>query len=428
MILYYALILLIPFNKHPFWSQPVLGLTPIKWVGGATVLYAFFYMMNKRRQASVLNLPQAALFSVFFFLAVLSLFANYIPVRHNMAFSRLISLVPFFFASTVLIDTKDKFRKVLVMAVVAMCIGTAYIVRDYAMYSRIYGSGFRPGGSFGDANYYALSAVAALPLAYYLFKTTRASRMRLVFLGSMCFITLGIIVSLSRGGLLALFVALYMIFVHSKGKLKGTVLALIVMTVVAVMFVPSSMWDRFRSMKATIEAQSSGYHDPDARGEVSAGHRLDLLRAGIGMVKDKPLQGVGIGMFKPSTTHYLPEIWKPGIAHNTYMEVAAEAGLPALAVFLALLWTTIRDLKRAEKFYKDEDTGMLCTGLRIGLVAALVAALFLSAEYEKMLWLSIFSAVSIKRIALTEAMEARRKATVVSDEERKGCEVPALQR
>ncbi len=404
MFLFYALILLIPFNNHPLLSQPVMGLTPIKWVGAALVIYAFFYMNGKKSQIPVFRLSQALLFILLIFLVVFSLAVNHIPIAHNLAFGRYIALIPFFFASVVLIDTRKKFHKVLFMTVVAMCIGTAYIVRDSFFYGGIYGAGFRPGGSFGDANYYALSAVIVVPISYFIFKANDNFKIRAFALGALGFIVLGIILSLSKGGMIALFIALFMIMMQSKKKLKGLILGLVVVFFVGIFLMPTTMLDRFVSMKSTIVVDS--VDNGEGGGDLSTKIRMDLLKAGIEMIKESPLQGVGVGMFKPTAYEY---VGISGIACNSYIEVAAETGIPALLVFLAIIITTIRDLRRLGKFYRNEYTGVLCQGLMIGFIAAVVAAIFLSAQNEKLLWLSVFLTLSLKRIALSEpALEEQK--------------------
>ena len=68
------------------------------------------------------------------------------------------------------------------------------------------------------------------------------------------------------------------------------------------------------------------------------------------MIKDHPLTGIGLDNFKPLVTRYEGrggELEK--IAHNTYIEIAAEMGIPSLLVFLAILFSVFRTLERVHK-------------------------------------------------------------------------------
>ncbi len=79
------------------------------------------------------------------------------------------------------------------------------------------------------------------------------------------------------------------------------------------------------------------------------GVRREMLQVGFTMLREHPLFGVGIGRFlaasRPLITDEVPTLrasYPTGEnAHNNYLQIAAELGLPALAVFLwmmAALW------------------------------------------------------------------------------------------
>lgn len=392
MVLYYLLILLIPFNTHPFWSQNIMmqGLTPIKIVGIAALIYAFIYGSGKRIYG---RRGQRQYKWLLFLLLWVSLSSFVNGLSFHMVYMRLFSMISFFFITILLVDSKEKVRKSLVVAVLSMCIATAYTVRDYIIYTIPYG--WRPPGSFGDSNYYALSAVSMVPVAFYLWKHDHTKWIRLFGLAAFSFITLGIALTLSRGGLLALFVALFLLIVDRKGLAKGLVVGSIVLVILSVVIVPEATWQRFKGVVTFMD------DDPEGPKEVSFNHRLMLLKSGKEMVKANPFFGIGLGNFKPLSVYYLPELSSPGIAHNSFMEVAAETGLPALFAFIIILASVVKDLKRLERRLNDY-TGILCKGMRIGFIAMIVAAFFLSAQYEKMLWLLIDLTIAIKRFAFSK--------------------------
>lgn len=68
--------------------------------------------------------------------------------------------------------------------------------------------------------------------------------------------------------------------------------------------------------------------------------RIDLYWKALNMITAKPLVGHGIGSFYMSSRNYArPGDSKanvPDFAHNTFLEVAAEEGLPAASIFAAL--------------------------------------------------------------------------------------------
>src|SRR5882672_7762201 len=90
------------------------------------------------------------------------------------------------------------------------------------------------------------------------------------------------------------------------------------------------------------------------------------------------------------------------IAHNSFLEVAAEFGIPVFVVFVMLIFATFRILNRAERLGASPDGRQLAgwaEGLRSGLIGFLVAGFFISAQYEKMLWLAVFVTIVLGRFA-----------------------------
>jgi O-antigen ligase len=139
------------------------------------------------------------------------------------------------------------------------------------------------------------------------------------------------------------------------------------------------------------------------------------------VASDHPLVGIGLGNFEDveaayaSRTTNLPAVDivvdNPHVVHNSYLEVLAELGVVGLTLFVAFVagalglgWRAIRAFARAG----DTDLELIARGLLVALVGMLAASVFLSAEYEKQVWLLLgFS------IALTTLTRARRSARPV---------------
>ena len=83
------------------------------------------------------------------------------------------------------------------------------------------------------------------------------------------------------------------------------------------------------------------------------GQRLALMGTGVIMAVENPLTGVGPGGFEAALQDYGPQVaflWDyVGSAHNTYIQVAAETGVPGLLAFLVLLLGVFRTLLRSAR-------------------------------------------------------------------------------
>jgi len=93
--------------------------------------------------------------------------------------------------------------------------------------------------------------------------------------------------------------------------------------------------------------------------------RLAHWRAAWKMVSDKPLLGVGIGNYVPVYAAYALPGWADpmGHAHNYYLNIAAEAGLVGLGVYLflwgAIFWHVWRVYRAAEGQWRSITLGIL---------------------------------------------------------------------
>jgi len=89
------------------------------------------------------------------------------------------------------------------------------------------------------------------------------------------------------------------------------------------------------------------------------------------------------------------------IAHNAYVEIGAELGLPGLFVFLGILFFSYRTLGRVRvRAFRAKQPFIWQTalGLQAGLVGAAVAIFFVSGQYQKLLWLAIFLSMCMPEV------------------------------
>ncbi len=128
-----------------------------------------------------------------------------------------------------------------------------------------------------------------------------------------------------------------------------------------------------------------------------SGERAVLLESGLAAIRAHPVVGVGAGRFRPSL--YAPPdapkevLEHPGKAHDQFVSIAAELGLPGLLFFLAVLFVEARRHFRAGRAGAPGlallfTFALLCllhdplfhSELSLGLVLALGAARVLSSQ------------------------------------------------
>lgn len=140
------------------------------------------------------------------------------------------------------------------------------------------------------------------------------------------------------------------------------VVALPILVLLIVMLAPDQITARMYSL--------FDLNDPTTR------DRIAMLREGLQMVRDEPLTGVGPDMVRV----VYPDYRDPSNAdrlnphlHNVPMQIAAERGLPALAVWLWFVVAAFRDL--AGRFKRSTWLFLPATGLA-AMTGMLAAGLF----------------------------------------------------
>lgn len=115
----------------------------------------------------------------------------------------------------------------------------------------------------------------------------------------------------------------------------------------------------------------------------SAEGRLEAWAAGLEMLKESPIWGVGQGQF---TEHH------GLVAHNSFVHCFSETGFVGYTVWLSMIGLTLYGLYRVETSETpegEEDLRPFARALRLGFTAFLVGAFFLSRSYGAMLFLQI---------------------------------------
>jgi O-antigen ligase len=244
----------------------------------------------------------------------------------------------------------------------------------------------RISGTIGDPNELAALLVAGVVFAGVLTAITRdRPPLRLAAGGAVVLFLLGIFYTVSRGGLLALGVALITAcFIAGRWRGRALVVAGLGISIVVIYFASFAGLDA-RDRVTTVQGGTG---------------RSDLWTIGWRMVKDEPIHGIGSGNFPISSIHYLVQpgvierddfiISTPKVAHNTYLQIFAELGIVGLALFLTIVGFAIScALKAAQWFGRHGDTQMelVSRGMVVALVGILTADFFISEMYGKQLWL-----------------------------------------
>jgi O-antigen ligase len=205
-------------------------------------------------------------------------------------------------------------------------------------------------------------------------------------------------VTFSRTGYIAFAVGLLLgvvRFVRPLQTLTGTLAFAVLVVVMG--YLPSSVWLRAESIPTAI-----------LRGRDTMKVRYDLWRTGVAMMRERPLLGVGLENTRVAAPEYRP----PGagikrlVLHNTYLDIGAEVGIPALVIFLFLLGSAWRDVRRSAHSFANHPHGenlrYLALCVEIGLIICMIQSISLSLGARKVVWMILAWCVTLARLALRE--------------------------
>lgn len=228
----------------------------------------------------------------------------------------------------------------------------------------------RASGAIADPNYFAaflqLSAIPALALL-----VGGRGRWRYLLVVPLGLATAGVVLSLSRGGILGMSAAAVIVIL---GWTRSRIIALFLLTVLIAAtvsglnpFVNARVSEVVGERLSSVTTQSSD------------NHRFLLWHAAVNIVEENPLFGIGANAFQAEANRR--GLTERGIplenVHNTYLNIATELGLLGALGFGAWLIRIARDLLRAFR-RKVADSHALVVGLAAAFVGYCIQALTVS--------------------------------------------------
>ena len=406
MILFYLLLLSLPFVDHGFFGMAIGPLTMEKIIGAACFLYAIAYLPRRRELPHFFASPQAKAFALYVGLAVIS----YLTTAESIDFVDLVgvffSQLVFFVTVMILVDSRERLEATVLTVTASVGIVSLYLIREWVANVGTYGISYRPGWVAGDPNVFSASALLVLPIMLCPIRYAERGWQRLGAMFSLFVTLVAFALAASRGGMLGL---MCMALWHMHNW-RRRIIALFVIAVLlgAAFLLPSSPLDRLlKPSESDLE---------------SSNIRLKLWTASGLIFQDHPIFGVGLYNFPKYLHQYLP----PGVElefvvpHNTYLEALVELGLIGLLLFLGVIGFTmlsLRRLRRAAIAAGDAYYAALATGVNSGIVGFAVAVFFLSAKHAKLFWFSVFLSACMAPIMQYSFRQSRQKEEMATQSE-----------
>jgi O-antigen ligase len=244
---------------------------------------------------------------------------------------------------------------------------------------------------------------------------------RLVWGGCCVLLLGGMTKTESRSGLVVLFLSLMIGAWHYRTELTRirprhlgfAMLGAVIVIPLAIYAMPAGYVARIQSLSIL----SAGAKSQDE----SLGRRASYIVVGSAMIRENPLLGSGPGTFPLhyATTGYakafsanrkIGDLYRR--AHNTYLEIFSELGIPAGLLFVGMLALGLYNLIRARRLWMQRDNreqADLMTHLAMSFLSLTLFLMFLSAPNQKYVWIML-ALTSVLRVKAEESPPREAKA------------------
>lgn len=391
------------------------ALSPIKVTGGALIVIALLQLATRSRRSrrdgsAALDAPAwsrhplvvaAMIGFVALGMASAGWASNTDQVRTLS--ERLVTDVLVFIAIGVFLLHRSQLRTIGATALAAGSLSTLF---GLLIGNEVFG---RLQGTFTDPNEFAAAMVVSIGLGYGTLGAARTRFGRAACMAGIALCGYGLLASQSRGGLVAVLVAAVVVVLSSRGRervrMMGATFVLLAAGVTVLMLTPTGQ----QSLQRITDGDSSG--------------RDDLWQIAYAQFADNPVRGVGLGNYPAVANRYITRDIEhtelinnsaPRTTHNAYLEIAAELGVLGLATFgtfvLGSLLLAARGLRRARRL-PDAAMVRLGRGVLAATCGLLASSVFLSGQYNELLWVLLASCVAYHAMVVRQERLAAALAT-----------------
>lgn len=295
---------------------------------------------------------------------------------------------------------------------------TWVVVMAYDAFYGLTHGGVGPGGFVRDENDLALGCASALGFCLFGFGAQRGLLRWASALLSVLFVS-AIVMSLSRGGFLAMLAVGFVFFLGSRHKARD----LGVVMIAAAMLLALAPKEFFDEMY-TIQETDKG----------TAEKRQFLWAIAFNMWQAHPVMGVGggnfpflAGDFQPTDGDWPPEYFARSssgtVVHSLYFQLLSEQGLVGVALFVWLVLGHFRLLYQVRRLVRGRsdappdlvrDVECYAGALAAAAVGFLAAGAFISTLYYPYLWYFTGMTVALDAFARRELAEVGGAGRVAS--------------
>lgn len=235
-----------------------------------------------------------------------------------------------------------------------------------------------------NPNQFALSLLVPLSIAIGTFLSVRTHFLKTAALASIGVIGFGVLISMSRGSLIAVGLLLWVFIRRFRMNWRIAIALLLVLSLLLAM--PNLF---FKRIEGSVEDRGAG--------------RFDIWQAAVEVAKQHSIIGVGLGNFPLAYDRYtrFETVFRgyERAPHNVYLGTLAELGIVGLLLFLTAIRSQFQLIKKLKGAARKAPMVVACQG---ACYAILIVGLSKDILWDKVFWFSWILLDNATRLACDE--------------------------
>jgi O-antigen ligase len=341
----------------------------------SSLIMLLLFIIRSRGHGSGLsfNNTQIKLYAALICVMVMS-----IPFSYNILgafmeiFTQYIKVIIFFYIFSKLVDSDKKIEKILFSSCLGVGLYSVFVLAQGRVTEGRLGS-----ISTFDANDLSYFTLSFLPFNLIFLFGGNSMAKKLACLGNLIAGMLVILVTGSRGGIIAFSVVMFMLLMSKTRTIRFShKIVFVALCLVAVLVGASKInFERYETI---------GTLDQDYNVSSESG-RIAIWKTGLKLMLLHPLTGVGVSCFNEALSvdrHERGEPPKGKGPHSSLIQIGTETGVIGLILFVLMSFRAFKIFRRVEKEGRSEKLAKIGGMARVGLSGHFIAGMFIGQAYS----------------------------------------------
>lgn len=253
-----------------------------------------------------------------------------------------------------------------------------------------------------DVNDLALHLNMCIPMILYFSVSSRRKWARIALWGLLGVFAVSILMTQSRGG----FLTLGMLGIVALVRMRGASIWMRAFPFAFLLVTYPLLPEATQARLKTLFSPKDDYNFESEEG------RIEIWKRGLGYVAARPIVGVGNSNFltaeRTISARSREDNFGGKVSHNSFVEVAAETGIPGFLLYVAALIATVvtafrlaRDLAR-RKDAVSQDAGAVASALGISIFCFFIGGFFLSMAHMQFLMTLLATVAGLNALTLRQ--------------------------